>query len=167
MQSRERADKGARQLLLSLGLVCHRLIVHVGVGTYMYVSTSQSIVCEWHQFQGLNVVIDSQYRHNFRACGGLGGNLITPSRTRPPVGARLVVPTHCLYPYDGPSLRGATTHTSPRPGVVSTGSAVMRAPGAHTGQARYDAYVAATSGGEGGATTAGTATVAADSDEGT
>ena len=23
------------------------------------------------------------------------GNLITPSRTRPPVGARLVVPTHC------------------------------------------------------------------------
>ena len=82
MQSRERADKGARQLLLSLWLVCHRLIV--GVGTYMYVSTSQSIVCEWHQFQGLNVVIYSQYRQNFRACGGLGGNLITPSRTRPP-----------------------------------------------------------------------------------
>ena len=34
--------------------------VEVGL-TYMYVSTSQSIVCEWHQFQGLNVVIYSQY----------------------------------------------------------------------------------------------------------
>jgi hypothetical protein len=55
---------------------------------------SQSTVCEWHQFQGLNEVIYSQYRQNFRACGGLRGNLITPSRTRPPVGARLVVPTH-------------------------------------------------------------------------
>ena len=43
------------------------------------------------EFQGLNVVIYSQYRQNFRACSGLGGNLITPSRTRPPVGARLVV----------------------------------------------------------------------------
>jgi len=52
-------------------------------------------VCDWHQFQGLNVVIYSQYRQNFRACGGLRGNLITPSRTRPPVGTRLVVPTHC------------------------------------------------------------------------
>ena len=60
----------------------------------MYVSTSQSIVCEWHQFQGLNVVIYRPYRPNFRACGGPGGNLITPSRTRPPVGAQLVVPTH-------------------------------------------------------------------------
>jgi hypothetical protein len=57
---------------------------------------SQSTVCEWHQLQGLNEVIYSQYRQNFRACGGLRGNLITPSRTRPPVGARLVVPTHCL-----------------------------------------------------------------------
>jgi hypothetical protein len=56
---------------------------------------SQSTVCEWHQLQGLNEVIYSQYRQNFRACGGLRGNLITPSRTRPPVGARLVVPTHC------------------------------------------------------------------------
>ena len=52
---------------------------------YMYVSTSQSIVCEWHQFQGLNVVIYSQYRQKFRACGGqknralrARGNLITP-----------------------------------------------------------------------------------------
>ena len=26
-------------------------------------------MCEWHQFQGLNVVIYSQYRQNFRACG--------------------------------------------------------------------------------------------------
>ena len=53
----------------------------------MYVA-SQSTVCEWHQFQGLNEVIYSPYRQNFRACGGLRGNLITPSRTRPPVGAR-------------------------------------------------------------------------------
>ena len=60
----------------------------------MYVA-SQSTVCEWHQFQGLNEVIYSPYRQNFRACGGLRGNLITPSRTRPPVGARLLVPTHC------------------------------------------------------------------------
>ena len=67
----------------------------------MYVSTSQSIVCEWHQFQGLNVVIYSQYRQNFRACGGRGGNLITPSRTRPPVGAQLVVPTHWPPPAAG------------------------------------------------------------------
>ena len=37
----------------------------------MYVSTLKSIVCEWHQFQGLNVVIYSQYRQKFRACGGL------------------------------------------------------------------------------------------------
>ena len=36
---------------------CHRLIVGVGTYMYMYVSTSQSIVCEWHQFQGLNVMI--------------------------------------------------------------------------------------------------------------
>ena len=35
--------------------------------------------CEWHQFQGLNVVIHSQYRQKFRACGGLRGNLITPT----------------------------------------------------------------------------------------
>ena len=60
---------------------------------YMYVA-SQSTVCEWHQFQGLNEVIYSPYRQNVRACGGLRGNLITPSRTRPPVGARLLVPTH-------------------------------------------------------------------------
>ena len=62
----------------------------------MYVA-SQSTVCEWHQFQGLNEVIYSPYRQNFRACGGLRGNLITPSRTRPRagVGARLLVPTHC------------------------------------------------------------------------
>ena len=59
----------------------------------MYVA-SQSTVCEWHQFQGLNEVIYSPYRQIFRACGGLRGNLITPSRTRPPVGARLLVPTH-------------------------------------------------------------------------
>ena len=59
----------------------------------MYVA-SQSTVCEWHQFQGLNEVIYSPYRQNFRACGGQRGNLITPSRTRPPVGARLLVPTH-------------------------------------------------------------------------
>ena len=57
-------------------LVCRRLIV--GVGTYMYVSTLKSIVCEWHQFQGLNVVIYRQYRQKFRACGGQGGNLIFP-----------------------------------------------------------------------------------------
>ena len=57
-------------------------------------TTSQSTVCDWHQFQGLNVVIYSQYRQNFRACGGLRGNLITPSRTRPPVSVRLLVPTH-------------------------------------------------------------------------
>jgi hypothetical protein len=46
----------------------------------MYVA-SQSKVCEWHQFQGLNVVIYSQYRQNFRACGGQTGQLdylITP-----------------------------------------------------------------------------------------
>ena len=80
MQSRERADKGARQLLLSLWLEC----VIVVVGTYMDVA-SQSTVCEWHQLQGLNEVIYSQYRQNFRACGGLKtralrarGNLITP-----------------------------------------------------------------------------------------
>jgi hypothetical protein len=47
---------------------------------------------EWHQFQGLNEVIYSQYvRQYFRACGGLRGNLITPSRMRPPVGARLPI----------------------------------------------------------------------------
>ena len=63
----------------------------------MYVA-SQSTVCEWHQFQGLNEVIYCPYRQNFRACGGLRGNLITPSRTRPPVGARLLVPTHCSPP---------------------------------------------------------------------
>ena len=40
-------------------------------------------------------MINSQYRQKFRACGGLRGNLITPSRTRPPVGPRQVVPTHC------------------------------------------------------------------------
>jgi hypothetical protein len=34
-------------------------------------------VCEWHQFQGLNLVIYSQYRQNLRACGGQRGNLIT------------------------------------------------------------------------------------------
>ena len=62
----------------------------------MYVA-SQSTVCEWHQFQGLNEVIYSPYRQFFRACGGLRGNLITPSRTRPPVGARLKVPTHCIH----------------------------------------------------------------------
>ena len=31
----------------------------------MYVA-SQSTVCEWHQFQGLNEVIYSPYRQNFR-----------------------------------------------------------------------------------------------------
>ena len=49
---RERADKGARQLLLSLWLVCHRSSRYIE-----HTCTSQSIVCEWHQFQGLNVMI--------------------------------------------------------------------------------------------------------------
>jgi len=76
------------------GLVCHLS------SWYIHLNVTQSIVCEWHQFQGLNVVIYSQYRQHFRACGGLRGNLITPSRTRPPVGPRQVVPTHGLYPTD-------------------------------------------------------------------
>ena len=50
--SRERADKGARQLLLSVWLVCHRSSRYIE-----HTCTSQSIVCEWHQFQGLNVMI--------------------------------------------------------------------------------------------------------------
>ena len=80
----------------------------------MYVSTLKSIVCEWHQFQGLNVVIYRQYRQKFRALRRARGQLdfpLLPSpgtncpellrRTRRyapprgPVGARLVVPTHC------------------------------------------------------------------------
>ena len=39
--------------------------------------------------------MQSTYCQNFRACGELKGNFNTPSRTRPPVGPRLVVPTHC------------------------------------------------------------------------
>ena len=31
---------------------------------------AHGIVCEWHQFQGINVVIYSQHRQNFRACAG-------------------------------------------------------------------------------------------------
>ena len=76
----------------------------------MYVSTSQSIVCEWHQFQGINVVIYSQHRQNFRACGGqktralrARGNLITPSRTRRRA-------TSGAYPLHT-GTRGHTDHT--------------------------------------------------------
>jgi len=65
---------------------CHLWLVCHHSSRYMYIHVRpQSIVCEWHQFQGLNVVIYSQYRQNFRACGGLKnralrarGNLITP-----------------------------------------------------------------------------------------
>jgi hypothetical protein len=74
----------------------------------MYV-VSQSTVCEWHQFQGLNEVIYSQYRQMFCACGWLKGNLITPSRTRPPsaprVGARLVFIVCGTYPLALAALR--------------------------------------------------------------
>ena len=35
----------------------------------MYVAVNSE--GEWHQFQGLNVVIHSQYRQHFRASGGL------------------------------------------------------------------------------------------------
>jgi hypothetical protein len=55
-----------------------------GHGTHVAVNKR---VCEWHQFQGLNVVIYSQYRQNFRAsCGGLKtrarGTLIISSTGR-------------------------------------------------------------------------------------
>jgi hypothetical protein len=36
------------------------------------------------KYSTLRMHINSQYRQKFRACGGLRGNLITPSRTRPP-----------------------------------------------------------------------------------
>jgi len=78
IQSRERANKGARQLLychcrlwpgiVQLWLVCHRSSRYK-LGTYMYVAVNSE--GEWHQFQGLNVVIHSQYRQRCRASGGL------------------------------------------------------------------------------------------------
>ena len=81
----------------------------------MYVSTSQSIVFEWHQFQGLNVVIYSQYRQNFRACP-----LDYPfQKTRPPVGARLVVPTHWAREGGGDGRRAGASGVRARDGTDS------------------------------------------------
>ena len=51
---------------------------------------------------------------NFRACGGLRGNLITPSRTRPPVGPRQVVPTHCCEYLWGHQSRRHRIHLESR-----------------------------------------------------
>jgi hypothetical protein len=104
MQSREQADKGARLLLLSLWLVCHRSCRY----TYCHTWTSQSIVCEWHQFQGLNVVIYSQYRQNFRACGGL--------KTRAQRAGQLDYPPPYRAP-PSPHKRPSTTRVSAEPFV--------------------------------------------------
>ena len=49
----------------------------------MYVSTLKSIVCEWHQFQGLNVVIYRQYRQKFRALRRARGQLDFPLLPEP------------------------------------------------------------------------------------
>ena len=65
----------------------------------MYVSTLKSIVCEWHQFQGLNVVISQSISPKIsRLRRARGGSLINDfdypfarsqiSRTRPGSGTR-------------------------------------------------------------------------------
>jgi hypothetical protein len=64
------------------GLVCHRS------SWYIHVNVTQSIVCEWHQFQGLNVQSISPKFSSLRRAKGHRGNLIIPLPERAPPSVR-------------------------------------------------------------------------------